>query len=80
MSLSVLNVLTVITIVSALTMVYDKANSMLTETLEAQEWIHKHIIGRKGENIRKITGANPKVCVFVRCNCMQKYIGNKKNK
>lgn len=44
-------------------MVYEKANSVQTETLEAPEWIHKHIIGRKGENIRKITGTNPKVSV-----------------
>uniref|UniRef100_A0A8D8Q697 Vigilin n=2 Tax=Cacopsylla melanoneura TaxID=428564 RepID=A0A8D8Q697_9HEMI len=40
---------------SALTMVYTKANSVQTAIIKAPAWIHKYIIGRKGENIRQIT-------------------------
>ncbi|XP_049810317.1 vigilin [Schistocerca nitens] len=47
----------------ALTMVYDKANSMETDVVEAPNWIHKYIIGRKGANIRTITQDLPKVHV-----------------
>ncbi|XP_054285585.1 LOW QUALITY PROTEIN: vigilin [Macrosteles quadrilineatus] len=47
----------------ALNMVYEKASSVQIETIDAPEWLHKHIIGRKGENIRKITGENPKAHV-----------------
>lgn len=47
--------------VTALNMVYEKANSVQTETIDAPEWLHKHIIGRKGESIRKITGDDSKV-------------------
>jgi ribosomal protein S3 len=36
-------------------MVYEKANSVLTATVDAPNWIHKYIIGRKGANIRGIT-------------------------
>lgn len=43
--------------------VYEKANSVQTQTLEAPAWIHKYIIGRKGANIRKITQDLPKVHV-----------------
>lgn len=39
----------------ALSMVYEKANSVLTATVDAPNWIHKYIIGRKGANIRGIT-------------------------
>lgn len=39
----------------ALNMVYDKANSCIIATVEAPNWIHKYIIGRKGANIRNIT-------------------------
>ncbi|XP_008470971.1 vigilin-like [Diaphorina citri] len=40
---------------SALTMVYTKANSVVTATIKAPAWIHKYIIGRKGAEIRQIT-------------------------
>jgi len=36
-------------------MVYEKANSVLMATVDAPNWIHKYIIGRKGANIRLIT-------------------------
>lgn len=39
----------------ALTMVYQKANSVQTASINAPSWIHKYIIGRKGANIRAIT-------------------------
>jgi ribosomal protein S3 len=39
----------------ALSMVYEKAHSVLTATVDAPNWIHKYIIGRKGANIRRFT-------------------------
>lgn len=45
----------------ALSNVYEKANSKRALILEAPEWIHKYIIGRKGQNINKITVDYPKV-------------------
>jgi len=39
----------------ALNMVYEKAHSVQTATVDAPNWIHKYIIGRKGANIRVIT-------------------------
>lgn len=48
---------------AALTMVYEKASSVQTETVDAPDWIHKYIIGRKGDNIKKLTQDLPKVHV-----------------
>lgn len=42
---------------------YEKANSVQTQTIEAPAWIHKYIIGRQGANIKKITQDLPKVHV-----------------
>jgi len=39
----------------ALTMVYDRASSVETKELAAPKWLHRFIIGRKGQNIKKIT-------------------------
>ncbi|CAN7985684.1 unnamed protein product [Ixodes hexagonus] len=39
----------------ALSLVYEKANSVKTATIPAKSWMHKYIIGKKGENIKKIT-------------------------
>ena len=39
----------------ALSMVYEKAYSVQTGTVDAPNWIHKYIIGRKGANMRVIT-------------------------
>lgn len=47
----------------ALTMVYDKANSMMQADVAAPEWLHRYIIGRKGANINKITAEYPQVQV-----------------
>ncbi|KAK3594419.1 hypothetical protein CHS0354_037444 [Potamilus streckersoni] len=47
----------------ALTMVYSKANSVIFADVHAPEWLHKFIIGKKGENIRRITQDCPKVHV-----------------
>lgn len=49
--------------ISALSKVYEKANSVQTQTIEAPAWIHKYIIGRKGANINKITQDLSKVHV-----------------
>lgn len=40
---------------NALTLVYEKANSVVQSELDAPRWLHRFIIGRKGQNIRKIT-------------------------
>ena len=45
----------------ALTQVYEKANSVVSVEVDAPRWLHRFIIGRKGQNIRKITQDLPKV-------------------
>jgi len=40
---------------NALTKVYEKANSVIQSELDAPRWLHRFIIGRKGQNIKKIT-------------------------
>ncbi|GAB6018560.1 hypothetical protein CHUAL_000255 [Chamberlinius hualienensis] len=40
---------------AALTLVYAKANSVTEAVVVAPSWLHKYIIGRKGENIRQLT-------------------------
>lgn len=47
----------------ALSTVYEKANSVHTKVLEAPQWIHKYIIGKKGTNIKEITSNYPNVHV-----------------
>ncbi|CAL8135568.1 unnamed protein product [Orchesella dallaii] len=49
----------------ALTLVYEKANSVITRNVEAPAWLHKHVIGKKGSNIRNITANYPKVHVEI---------------
>jgi len=39
----------------ALSLVYERANSIETRELHAPKWLHRFIIGRKGQNIKKIT-------------------------
>ncbi|RXG56235.1 Vigilin [Armadillidium vulgare] len=48
---------------TALTLVYEKASSVVTENVKAPSWLHKFIIGRKGSSIRNITQDLPKVHV-----------------
>jgi len=50
---------------TALTVVYEKANSVVTRTIEAPAWIHKHVIGKQGSNIKKITANFPKAHVEI---------------
>lgn len=47
----------------ALSKVYEKANSMCNDAVDAPAWIHKYIIGPKGANIKKITQDMGKVNV-----------------
>lgn len=47
----------------ALTQVYEKASSVVSAEVDAPRWLHRFIIGRKGQNIRKITQDLPKVHV-----------------
>lgn len=43
------------TLGTALSTVYEKANSVRTVVIEAPAWIHKFIIGRKGANIKELS-------------------------
>eukprot|EP00794_Sanderia_malayensis_P015058 gene15058-16611_t len=47
----------------ALTQVYEKANSVVTVEVGAPKWLHRFIIGRDGQNIKKITHGSPKLHV-----------------
>lgn len=47
----------------ALTLVYERANSVVIEDVHAPSWLHRFIIGRKGQNVQKITQDLPKVHV-----------------
>lgn len=51
---------------TALNLVYEKANSVITRTVDAPAWIHKYIIGKKGANIRNITQGYNNVRVDVK--------------
>ncbi|XP_037230839.1 LOW QUALITY PROTEIN: vigilin-like, partial [Falco rusticolus] len=45
----------------ALTDVYAKANSFTISSVSAPSWLHRFIIGKKGQNLAKITQQMPKV-------------------
>nr|XP_020465644.1 vigilin [Monopterus albus] len=45
----------------ALTEVYAKANSYAVSSVSAPSWLHRFIIGKKGQNLAKITQQIPKV-------------------
>ncbi|XP_055648372.1 vigilin-like [Falco peregrinus] len=45
----------------ALTEVYAKANSFAVSSVSAPSWLHRFIIGKKGQNLAKITQQMPKV-------------------
>lgn len=47
----------------ALNLVYEKANSVVTLTVDVPNWIHRYIIGKKGDDIRKLKEDFPKVHV-----------------
>ncbi len=42
---------------------YERANSVVVEEVHARSWLHRFIIGRKGQNVQKITQDLPKVHV-----------------
>ncbi|CAH1240049.1 HDLBP [Branchiostoma lanceolatum] len=46
---------------TALTQVYARANSVVIDEVVAPAWLHRFIIGRKGQNIRQIMQDLPKV-------------------
>ena len=46
---------------AAISAVYSKANSVVTNELEAPSYLHRLIIGKKGENVKKITENLPNV-------------------
>ena len=48
-------------LVHALTMVYERANSVDFAKIEVPGWLHKHIIGPKGANTKAMTEEMPKV-------------------
>lgn len=47
----------------ALSVVYDKANSVRSSDVAAPSWLHKYIIGKQGSRIKEITANLPKVHV-----------------
>ncbi|XP_030763823.1 vigilin [Sitophilus oryzae] len=47
----------------ALSAVYEKANSVRSSDVAAPSWLHKYIIGKKGQRIKEITQNLPKVHV-----------------
>lgn len=47
----------------ALMMVYEKANSVVSQVVEVPCWIHRYIIGKKGDDIKKLKEEFPKVQV-----------------
>lgn len=56
---------------NALSVVYEKANSVCTVTVEAPAWIHKYIIGRKGVNINRLGAEFPDVHVEFKDSLMK---------
>jgi polyribonucleotide nucleotidyltransferase len=48
---------------TALALVYEKANSMTTVTIKAPNWLHRHLLGAKGVNIKPIHDSHPNVHV-----------------
>ena len=46
---------------TALTKVYEKANSVVSYNVACPTWLHKYIIGRKGAGIQKLTAELQKV-------------------
>ncbi|XP_017078252.1 vigilin [Drosophila eugracilis] len=52
---------------NALTVVYQKANSVKSVELNAPHWIHKYVIGRKGANMKQLEEDCPNVNV----NCLE---------
>ncbi|XP_060690992.1 high density lipoprotein binding protein a [Hemiscyllium ocellatum] len=47
----------------ALTEVYAKANSFTVASVNAPSWLHRFIIGKKGQNLSRITQQMPKVYI-----------------
>ncbi|XP_026841185.1 vigilin [Drosophila persimilis] len=52
---------------NALTVVYQKANSVKSVEINAPHWIHKYVIGRKGANMKQLEEDCPNVNV----NCLE---------
>ncbi|KAH8237222.1 hypothetical protein KR038_007294, partial [Drosophila bunnanda] len=52
---------------NALTVVYQKANSVKSVELNAPHWIHKYVIGRKGANMKQLE----ETCPNVNVNCLE---------
>ncbi|XP_037827229.1 vigilin [Lucilia sericata] len=52
---------------NALTVVYQKANSVKSVEIDAPHWIHRYVIGRKGANMKQLEEDCPNVNV----NCLE---------
>lgn len=52
---------------NALTVVYEKANSVKSIEIDAPHWIHRYVIGRKGVNMKQLEEDCPNVNV----NCLE---------
>lgn len=53
---------------AALAMVYEKANSVRSVVINAPDWIHKYIIGKKGANISKLRAESANVHIELEDN------------
>lgn len=51
---------------NALTTVYEKANSVKSVEIDAPQWIHKYVIGRRGANMKQLE----EECPGVNVNCL----------
>ena len=59
---------------TALTKVYEKANSMMTYEVNCPNWLHKYIIGRKGASIQKLNKEYPnvsRIALLLKCAVFQ---------
>lgn len=50
-------------LVQALALVYEFSNKMVMKKLSVPNWLHKHVIGKGGENVRKLREEKPSVHV-----------------
>eukprot|EP00043_Microstomoeca_roanoka_P000947 m.30138 g.30138 ORF g.30138 m.30138 type:complete len:1204 (-) comp10580_c0_seq1:246-3857(-) len=48
-------------LVQALTLAYEFANKVVVKKMTVPHWLHKHVIGKGGENLRKLREERPKV-------------------
>jgi len=50
-------------LVHALTCVYEKADSVIEDSVRIPNWLHRHIIGKKGVGVKKLTEDSPQLSI-----------------